>query len=110
MDATLETLPGEGTTETVVKKRIRHECDVCGEPAHYKHTFLLLGDRRNPASSAYGRDDCTWAEDERRFVCNEHKDCRESPEGYSWCSTFPASERFASMFLYWHESKPSATQ
>ena len=105
MDATLEELPGEGTTETVVKTRMRHECDVCGEPAHYKHTYLLEGARRNPASSAYGRDDCSWCEDESRFVCAEHKNDRTAPNGYSWCSTFQASARFAHMFLYWRETK-----
>ena len=105
MNETLETLPGEGATEIVVKTRMRHECDVCGEPAHYKHTYLLEGARRNPASNAYGKDDCSWCEDESRFVCAEHKNDRQAPEGYSWCSTFPASDRFAHMFLYWKESK-----
>lgn len=105
MDATMEKLPGEGTTETVVKTRLRHECDVCGEPAHYKHTFLLEGARRNPASSAYGRDDCSWCEDESRFVCAEHKNDITAPDGCSWCGTFSAVERFAHMFLYWRETK-----
>lgn len=105
MDETLKTLPGEGAVETVVKTRTRHECEVCGEPAHYKHTFLLEGARRNPASSAYGRDDCSWCEDESRFVCAEHKNERRAPDGYSWCSSFAATERFAHMFLYWRETK-----
>ena len=105
MNETLETLPGEGDTEAVVKTRMRHKCDVCGGPAHYKHTFLLDGARRNPASSAYGRDDCSWCEDEKRFVCAEHKNERQAPNGYSWCSTFSATKRFAHMFLYWREKK-----
>ena len=107
MSETLEILPGEGETQTVVRTRIRHECYVCGEPAHYKHTYLLDGARRNPASSAYGKDDCSWCEDESRFVCTEHKNERSAPEGYSWCSTFSATERFAHMFLYWRENDKS---
>ena len=110
MSETLETLPGEGETQTVVRTRIRHECDVCGESAHYKHTYLLDGARRNPASSAYGKDDCSWCEDESRFVCVEHKNDRSAPDGYSWCSTFPATERFAHMFLYWQENKKSQAE
>ncbi len=102
---TMETLPGEGETEIVIKTRMRHECEVCGEPAHYKHTFLLHGARSNPASNAYGRDDCSWCEDESRFVCVVHKNENRAPEGYSWCSTFSATERFAHMFLYWSEKR-----
>ena len=110
MDETLETLPGEGDVETVVKTRTRHECDVCGEPAHYKHTFLLEGARRNPASRAYGKDDCSWCEDAHRFVCAEHEKDLYPPDGYVYCATFPASGRFASMFLYWREAKtPNAS-
>lgn len=100
---TLETLPGEDETKTVVKTRVRHECDECGEPAHFKHTFLLEGARSNPASSAYRRDDCSWCEDDCRYVCKEHERHRTPPDGYVWCSTYPASERFAHMFLKWHE-------
>lgn len=105
MSDTMEILPGEGETQTVVKTRQRQECDVCGEPAHYKHTYLLDGHRRNPASRAYGKDDCSWCEDTSRFVCAEHKSDRSAPNGYSWCSTFAAVKRFAHMFLYWREVK-----
>ena len=100
MDETLEILPGEDEIKTIKKRRVRQECDVCGEPAHYKHTFLFDNARRNPASSAYGRDDCTWCSDAHRFVCKEHKKDEAPPqEGLFWCSTFPASERFSHMFL-----------
>ena len=58
INETQEKLPGEGLTEMVVKTYERHECCVCGEPAHYKHTFLLEDARRNLASSAYRHDDC----------------------------------------------------
>ena len=110
MDDTLEVLPGEGTTECVVKTLTRRECEVCGEAAHYKHTFLLERARTNPASSAYGKDDCTFCEDERTFVCADHKSTRAGPDGYWWCSTFPATERFARMFLYWKEVKTESPQ
>lgn len=103
MNETLDTLPGEGDTKTVVKKRLRQECEVCGEPAHFKHTFLFDNARRNPASSAYGKDDCTWCEDASKFVCVEHKNQRDPLVGYGWCSTFSATERFAHLFLYWSE-------
>jgi len=107
MDATLDQLPEEGQTETVTRTRRRRECEVCGEPAHYKLTFLLEGDRNNRASSAYGRDDCTYCEDAIRFVCAIHEADRtlKQWEGYGWCSTFPCSERFKHMFLYW-EAQP----
>lgn len=98
-------LKGEGETEIVIKMRVRHECHICGEPAQFKHSFLLEGARRNPASSAYGKDDCSWCSDTELFVCKEHEKERTPPDGYSWCSTFTASDRFANMFLYWQEKK-----
>ena len=102
MDETLEKLPGEDEIKTIIKKHIRQECDICGEVAHYKHTYLLPNARRNPASRAYGRDDCSWSEDACRFVCKEHKDDMTPPrEDLSWCSTFPANKGFAHMFLEW---------
>lgn len=105
MDATLDVLPGEGEVQTMRRTRVRQTCDVCGEPAHYKHTFLMHNARRNPDSAAYGRDDCSWCEDDCRFVCREHQNDRDAPQGMSWCSTFPASEGFAHMFLYWEEER-----
>lgn len=100
---TLDTIPGEGEEQVIRRVRCRHECHECGEPAHFKQTYLLEGTRRNPASSAYGRDDCSWCEDEAVYICKEHK----APDlpGYVMCGTFPATERFAHMFLYWHEIK-----
>ena len=105
MTATIETLdklPGEGETETKTRTKVRHECEECGEPAHYKQTFLLPNARINQASSAYGRDDCSWCEDAHKFVCREHRDAH-SMEGYRPCSIFPANEQFAHMFLYWKD-------
>lgn len=101
MDATLELLPGEGETKTVTKTRTRKACEFCGKPAHFKHTFLLGNYRHNPASSAYGRDDCSWCEDQCRFVCIAHQKENTPPPGYESCSTFPATERFAHLFLEW---------
>ena len=103
MDDTLDTLPNEGKRTTVTKTTVmcRHECEICGEAAHYKHTYLLEGNpRRNPASRAYGRDDCSWCEDTCKYVCKEHLKDRTPPDGYEFCSTFPASSRFAHLFLY----------
>ena len=85
---------------------VEHVCEECGEPAVYKHTYLLEGARRNSASSAYGKDDCSWCEDECRFACEEHKDevRRDNPRGMSWCSTYPR-KNFEHMFLYWEKIK-----
>ncbi len=77
-------------------------CEECGESAKYKHTFLLNGARQDRASSAYGRDDCSWCSDEDKFACEEHKEKirREAPNGMGWCSTFERIPRFEHMFLY----------
>ena len=105
MDAILEILPGQGDMEVVKRVRRRRCCDECGEDAVYRHSYLLDGSRRNPASSAYGKDDCSWCSDEDRYTC---KDCkRPSIDGYGWCATFPATGRFAHMFLEWHEVETS---
>ena len=100
---TLDVLPGEGEEQVIRRVRYRRECHECGEPAHFKQTYLLNGARSNPSSSAYRKDDCSWCEDEAVFLCKECKAPRL--EGYEQCSTFPAVERFAHMFLYWHEIK-----
>lgn len=105
MDVTLDILPGEGEVKIIKKRHDRQDCEICGEPAHYKHTFLFENARRNPASKAYGRDDCSWCEDESRYVCKEHEKDRTPPHGMSWCATFPASKGFAHMFLVWREIK-----
>ena len=107
MDNTLDRLPGEGDVKVTTYKRVRKCCDNCGEPAHYLNAFLLPNFRNNPASTAYGRDDCSWCEDERRFSCKDpncQRDMRHL-DGYVSCSTFPASERFAHMFLVWEIQK-----
>ena len=99
-DGVVELLEGEGDTLTTVSVRRRITCDECGEPAYFKHTYLVPRARTNPISSAYGHDDCTWCADEKRFTC---KTCRRPEvEGFEWCSTFKC-ERFPSMFLEWVE-------
>ncbi len=97
---TLDNLPDEGKAVVRVTRSDRRECEECGEPAHFKHTWLLSGTRRNPASRAFGRDDCSWCEDDCTYTCRECSNKTRPPEGYVTCSTFPASERFAHMFLY----------
>lgn len=99
---TLDVLPGEGDVRTTTERRIRRYCDECGETAHFKHSFLYKGYRSNPASSAYGRDDCSWCSDVDVFTCRE---CRPViPDGCdSGASRFPANEGFAHMFLEWIE-------
>ena len=104
MDKTLDLLPGEGISRTVTSTRRRIRCDDCGEPAHYRHTYLLPHARENPASSGYHGDDISWCSDHEVFTC---RDCKKPyVEGYDWSSTFPASERFAHLFLRWEEVKP----
>ena len=101
-------LDGEGETRTVIKTRVRRECDGCGGPATHKHTYLNdapVAARRNPASSAYGRDDCTWCSDYDQYLCDgcDRKDYEgDVPDGHHWCSTFKV-DRLPHLFLYWHE-------
>ncbi len=81
-------------------------CAKCGEPAKYKHTYLLYDCRENPASSAYGRNDCSWCSDEEIFACEKHKDLAERaycPRGMSWCATFTRNEKSEHIFLYWEK-------
>ena len=102
---TMEKLPQEGEQSYKITKKLRRSCDECGEPAHFKHTWLLKGTRTNPASKAYGRDDCSWCADDCSFSCHKCKDKMQPPEGFVRCSVFSAGERFAHMFLYEQEVK-----
>ena len=99
---TQELLEGEGETKLVKKTRRRYVCEECGEPATKKHTFLLPNARSNPASKAYGCDDCTWCSDAEVLTCD---DCRPTtPEGMSRCATF-GEKGFPRMLLYWEEEE-----
>ena len=101
---TIDLLPGEGITRTVTSIRTRHGCEVCGEPATRKLTYLLANCRTNPASNAYGRDNCSWCSDAEAFSCEEHQQelRQDPPPGMSWCSTFDGA-RLPHMLLYWRE-------
>ena len=102
----LAVLPGEGSVKFTVKTRVRRECDNCGEPATKRLTYCYINGRRNPASSMYGRDDCTYCSDHDAYACG---DCEREvqrvccPDGMRWGATFIATERNAHMFLTWHE-------
>ena len=88
-----------------VKYKVKERCcDECGEPAEYKHTFLFHGSRSNPNSSAYGRDDCSYCEDDCDWACEKHKELVRKSSYYvadnmSWCSTFPR-KNFKHLFIY----------
>lgn len=103
MEQTVDIFPDEGEIQTSIKIRRRIKCSKCGAPAHYKHTFLLKNARNNPASKAYKYNDPYRCEDAHTYVCQEHLHERTPPDGYEWNVTFPASERFKSLFLYWEE-------
>ena len=104
MDNTLDNLPNEGDTIVSTETRLRRKCEICGEPSHYKQTFLLPNARSNPASNGYHKDDISWCSDTHMFLCKEHRN-NGSLDGYEVCSLFPASERFAHMFLYWSKTE-----
>ena len=99
-----------GETRTITEVAKWHECEVCGYPAKYRITFLNDGDagaRRNPGSSAFGRDDCSWCSDHETYACQKHKKQLERKEpswSYHWCASFPLKE-FKHMGFYWKRIK-----
>jgi len=99
-------LPGEGDVVTKTYKRVREQCAECGEPATVKHSFLSEDARRDPASSAFGRDDCSFCSDHDEFACDECKRVVERewcPDGMRWSSTCYLSDKNARSFLDWVE-------
>ena len=86
-----------------VSEVLRRECAECDAPATKRLTFLIEDGRRNPASSAYGHDDCSYCSDYEAFSCDghvryvEHNEC---PDGMRWCSTYTYSDRFKHLFMY----------
>ncbi len=78
------------------------ECEGCGKPAKYRLTFLLQDFRSNPASKAFGRDDCSWISDLDIYSCENCKHTlSQSPHGYnSGCGCFPLI-KFKHMGFYW---------
>lgn len=111
----VDALKGEGEIKVVIKRRIRRYCEKCGEPATKRLTFCYLNGRyrRNPASSMYWRDECTYCFEIEVFACN---DCERRversmcPDGMNWGSTLTANERTAHLFLLWDEREASADE
>lgn len=99
-----DVLPGEGDYRVRRERRVRRRCERCDAPATRKLRFLVEGGARlNPASSAFGRDDCSYCADYTAFACAacEREVERDAPQGMRWSSTSYASERNAHMFLEW---------
>jgi hypothetical protein len=99
-----------GDLNVVVTRAVWAECVECDAPATCRVTYLLNGARHNPASRAYGRDDCTWLEDYHNFACGEHERAVEHnpPNGYGYCSTFQLSA-FPHMGLVWVPDRVAET-
>lgn len=87
--------------KTTIQHQERHRCESCGSIAEFLRTYLYENYRTNPASSAFGRDDCSRCSDVKVFVC---RDCRPAtPPGCDpGYSQFEASAKFAHMFVYWY--------
>lgn len=95
---------GDKKTKVMVAKW--RACQVCGMPASFRITYLFAGNYRgNPASSAYGKDDCSWCSDAESFACKKHM--REVEQDISpsmtYCSTFTL-KGFKHMGFYWEET------
>ena len=101
-------LPGEGDTTVEVYVRRRCGCDNCGEPATKLFSFCYVNGRRNPASSMYGRDDCTYCSDAKAYAC---EDCQRDvqrvtcPDGMTWGATHTLGNGNEHMFLCWEQDK-----
>ena len=91
-----------GDRETITYIWRWHECQECGMPAAFRISYLTAGNyRANPASSAYGRDDCTWCSDTETFACKKHVRQLEHnpPDNMSWCASFPL-KKYKDMGFY----------
>lgn len=104
-EAVTELLPGEGDTKTETYRRVRRECDECGEAATHRLAFLYENARSNPASSGYRGDDISWCSDAEAWSCDAHKETvrRAAPRGMEWCASFTLAAGRANMFLHWQE-------
>jgi len=103
-------LTGEGERKFVMKVRQRRECAECGEPATKKLMFCYINGRRDPRSSMYGRDDCSFCSDYDAFSCSEHGRLVERehcPDGMNWGGTFSSGGRYDHMLLKWTEREIS---
>lgn len=94
----------EGDVVLIKKTCVRRECSDCEKPATRRVTWLYRNARNNPASSAYGKDDCSWCSDDDAYGCEEHanKIWHHPPYGMEICSMFDL-QRFPHMGLYWIE-------
>lgn len=89
------------TIKQILKWR---ECEGCGKPAKYRLTFLLKHFRRNPSSTAYGKDDCSWCSDLDVFSCERCKHTlTQAPSGYEPECCISPLKRFKHIAFYWQE-------
>lgn len=84
-----------GDTRTITQEYRIRPCEVCGENATHRLTYLLPNARTNPASRGYGRDELTWCADAERIVCATHAENPRSsaPAGTEWCAEFNGALR-----------------
>lgn len=106
-------LPGEGDTKVAIETRTRRDCDNCGEPATKRIAFCFENGRRNPASSMYGRDDCTYCSDSDAYACTAcEREVRRAccPNGMEWASTMTCATSNAHLFLFWQSRDLNAAE
>lgn len=99
-------LSGEGDVKIIVKTRRRHECNNCGEPSTKRFSFCYINGRKNPASSMYGRDDCSYCSDADVYSCDAcERDVRREtcPDGMQWAATQTLTDSNALRFMQWVE-------
>lgn len=111
LEACLALIKGEGDVKHSTQVRKRRECDNCGEPATKRISYCYVNGRRNPASSMYGRDDCTYCSDAEAFSCDKcEREVERAccPDGMNWGGTFTANAPNAHMFLQWVETDSPA--
>lgn len=101
--------PISGEIRTKTEQYKRKGCDYCGEPATKQFWFLLENFRRNPASKAYGRDDCSWCCDLEVNSCANPEcvsEMRRAPDGYfHGCTEVTLGDGNAHLFHRWVEVK-----
>lgn len=100
----------EGEVRVDVSVRARRGCDNCGEPATKCIWFCYVNGRSNPASSMYGRDDCTYCRDAEAFACDQCERQVERgtcPDGMKWGATVTVGPGREHYFLHWRDQKAS---
>ena len=91
----------EGDKRTQIATR--RECEYCSKLAVSKFSFLLPNYRTNPASSAYGKDDCSRCSDHIVYTCAEHGEPWPTVEPYGQASGRYPYENFKHLFLLWKD-------